>query len=217
MKYHNYIFFYVDKRFYDLSHLKQKQYSQEFLNCIKKQTSCITYSYTILGFKGQMQFFLWRQADSVEMLQDSLNILVHTSMGRYLHIAHTLLGFIRQTQYSEQSTVSIDTTRHGGKYLIIYPFTKQQSWHMLSFAKRNALMKGHIAIGRTYPQINQLLLYSFGIDDSEFIVSYEADDLTDFQTLVMDLRADKVRNYTRSDTPIFTGVYRTLEDMLSFL
>ncbi len=78
-------------------------------------------------------------------------------------------------------------------------------------------MGGHVSIGKKHDKISQLLLYSFGIDDSEFIVSYETDDLSAFQTLVMELRSDKVRSYTLKDTPIFTCIYKTPQEVLTFL
>jgi chlorite dismutase len=79
------------------------------------------------------------------------------------------------------------------------------------------LMAGHISVGRKYPQITQLLLYSYGVDDQEFIVSYETDDLSDFQSLVIELRSDAVREYTLNDTPIFTCIYKPLEEMINFI
>lgn len=88
---------------------------------------------------------------------------------------------------------------------------------MLDFEKRRKLMGGHVSIGKKYPQIEQVLLYSYGLDDQEFIVSYETDDLSLFQSLVMELRSDKVREYTLRDTPVFTCIYKTPEQVLDFL
>jgi chlorite dismutase len=159
----------------------------------------------------------WLQAKSVEEIQDFFNKLLHTDLGRYLKISYTLFGTTRPTQYSRGSSGHLDTTRKGGAYLIIYPFTKKYEWHTFDFKKRKELMEGHIAIGRNFPQITQLLLYSYGIDDQEFIVSYETDDLTDFQSLVIELRSDKVRAYTQSDTPIFTCIYKSFEEVLNYI
>ena len=217
MTYHNYIFFCIDKPYYDLSSQKKLKLKNEFFITVEKNPDIAYSSYTLLGFKGQIVFMLWLQADSPSTLQEQVNSLMQTSLGRYLCIRHTLFGAVRSSQYSVDKNDQRETKRHGGMYLIIYPFTKTQTWYNLSFAKRRLLMKGHIQIGHKYPQITQLLLYSIGIDDSEFIVSYETDDLLDFQTLVMDLRSDKVRNYTLKDTPIFTCIFRPLKETLNFI
>ncbi|HSW97667.1 MAG TPA: chlorite dismutase family protein [Candidatus Saccharimonadales bacterium] len=217
MTYHNYIFFTVDKSIHDLPKTKLAEYRKAFVAKIENTKDIIVYSYTLLGLKKENIFLLWIQSDSLEITQNFLNNLLHTEIGKYLHCSETLFGMTRPTQYSPGSTTHENTARKGGKYLIIYPFTKTQEWYMLDFQKRKELMKGHITIGRKYPQITQLLLYSYGIDDNEFIVSYETDSLADFQQLIIELRTDPVRNYTKKDTPIFTCIYRTLEETVHFI
>jgi chlorite dismutase len=216
MQYHNYIFFKVRPSFYDLSSTTQQNCKRLFLKAFKNEKKVITYTYTTLGLKVNTQFLLWFQANSIDEIQIFLNTLMHTKLGRYFRITHTLFGMTRPTEYSSGSG-HLDTGRKGGAYLTIYPFTKTYEWYTLSLEKRKELMKGHISIGRNYPQITQLLLYAYGVDDSEFIVSYEMDDLPAFQSLVIDLRSDKVRAYTAKDTPIFTCVYKTAEELLEFI
>jgi chlorite dismutase len=65
--------------------------------------------------------------------------------------------------------------------------------------------------------VRQLLAYSFGLDDQEFIVAYETDDLVAFQDLVRDLRATESRRSTVRDTPIVTGIHRPLGEILGLL
>ena len=79
------------------------------------------------------------------------------------------------------------------------------------------MMKGHMRIGHAYPQVRQLLAYSFGLDDQEFIVAYETDDLVAFQDLVRDLRATESRRATVRDTPIVAGIHRPLAEILQLL
>ncbi len=217
MTYHDYLFFSVRSSLRDLSPDLQDKYKKNFLKELQNEKKVITNSYVLTGLKDDFSLLLWMQSDRIENIQNFLTSLLHTKMGRYLQIRQTLLGTTRPTQYSSASSGHIDTERKGGAYLIIYPFTKTHEWYQLSFAKRKELMKGHIKIGRKHPQITQLLLYSYGIDDSEFIVSYETDDLREFQTLVMELRTDSVRSYTQQDTPVFTCVYKTPEEVLEFL
>ncbi|HSX09656.1 MAG TPA: chlorite dismutase family protein [Candidatus Saccharimonadales bacterium] len=217
MKYHSYIFFNVSSDLEKVIPSRQVTLKKAFLKELSKDKKVVTYTYATLGFKKNTSILIWFQSDSLESIQDLLNRLMHTKLGMYLKISYTLLGMTRPTKYSSASSSHLDTGRKGGAYLIIYPFTKTKEWHMLSFEKRKELMKGHIDIGRKFPQITQLLLYSYGVDDQEFIVSYETDDLPDFQSLVMELRSDKVREYTLSDTPIFTCIYKSPEEVLNYL
>lgn len=217
MTFHSYIFFSVHPSFRKMSQSDQKTQKKLFIKALQKEKNVLAYTYATLGFKADTAFLLWFQADSIEAIQLFLNKLIHTKLGTYLMINHTLFGMARPTQYSQQSTGHLHTERKGGKYLIIYPFTKNKEWYQLDFDTRRKLMGGHVGIGKKYPEIDQLLLYSFGVDDSEFIVSYEMDDLLHFQSLVMELRTDKVRAYTQKDTPIFTCIYKEFEEIQDFI
>lgn len=214
---HSYIFLVPAASFYSLSNAKQRLYKKSFLKELEREKGVIVYTYATLGLKVNSNMLLWLQSETIDEIQDFLNKLMHTELGTHLVITHTLFAMARPTQYSDKSTIHLRTKRKGGKYLIIYPFTKTKEWYMLDFDTRRKLMGGHVMIGKKYPQIQQVLLYSYGIDDSEFIVSYEMDDLSKFQSLVMELRSDKVREYTAKDTPIFTCIYKTPEKALEFL
>ena len=76
------------------------------------------------------------------------------------------------------------------------------------------MMMEHVKVGRKYGNIKQLLAYSFGIDDQEFIVAYETDDLIEFQDLVMELRETEARRYTLRDTPIITAIRGKPEEII---
>ena len=217
MIYHNYILLASDTSLHKVSKELLKSYQKEFLQEMAFDDKVVVHTYATLGLKVQSNILLWLQSDEVERIQVALNRLMHTKLGEHLQITYTLFGMIRPSQYSRQSVDHDDTGRKGGKYMIIYPFNKTQSWYMLDLEKRKELMKGHIQVGRKYPQISQLLLYSYGVDDNEFIVSYDTDDLLDFQKLVMELRSDPVREYTLKDTPIFTCIYKKPEEALEFL
>lgn len=126
---------------------------------------------------------------------------------------HALWGFTRPSQYTKtRSTQEIDpfeTSRM--PYLIVYPFVKTVEWYLMSREARQGMMNEHIRIGKQYPQITQLLLYSFGLQDQEFIVVYETDDLTLFSDLVYELRDSEARRFTERDTPLFTAIYHPPE------
>ena len=49
-------------------------------------------------------------------------------------------------------------------------------------------MDQHINVSEKYPQVTLNTTYSFGIDDQDFMLAFECDNLRDFQNLIMDLR-----------------------------
>ena len=129
----------------------------------------------------------------------------------------SLWGFTRPSQYSKaRSKQEIDPFSNERKpYLIIYPFSKTTEWYLMSRDARQGMMNEHIRIGKQHEDISQLLLYSFGLQNQEFVVVYETDDLTRFSDLVNELRDTEARRYTLWDTPLHTAIYHPSEETLA--
>jgi len=125
-----------------------------------------------------------------------------------LEPGHVLWGMTRPSEYSRaRSAQEIDPfAAERAPYLVMYPFTKTADWYLLGRETRQGMMNEHIRIGKQYREITQLLLYSFGLQDQEFVVVYETDDLAHFSRLVYELRDTEARRYTKADTPLHTGV-----------
>ncbi len=136
---------------------------------------------------------------------------------RFIRPTLTLWGFTKPSIYARgRPTRAIDPFSDARKtYLIIYPFVKTVNWYLMSRDARQGMMNEHIRTGRQYPEVAQLLFYSFGLQDQEFLVCYETDDLVRFSDLVAELRSQEGRRYTRQDTPIFTAVHHPAEDTLA--
>ncbi|MGD8319957.1 MAG: chlorite dismutase family protein [Gemmatimonadota bacterium] len=126
-----------------------------------------------------------------------------------LEPVHVLWGMTRPSEYSRsaKSAQEIDPfAPERAPYVVMYPFTKTADWYLLGRETRQGMMNEHIRIGKQYREITQLLLYSFGLQDQEFVVVYETDDLSHFSRLVYELRDTEARRYTKADTPLHTGV-----------
>jgi chlorite dismutase len=120
---------------------------------------------------------------------------------------------VKRPTEQEQSLFTGERSR----YLVVYPFTKTAEWYLLGQAARQGIMNEHMRVGHEYPQVRQLLAYSFGIDDQDFVVAYETDDLPAFSSLVRDLRGTESRRSTVRDTPIWTGIHRPMPEILGLL
>jgi chlorite dismutase len=134
----------------------------------------------------------------------------------WIDLKDSLWGFTRPSQYSKaRSKQEVDPFAPTRKqYLVIYPFSKTAEWYLMSREVRQGMMNEHIRIGKSYEDISQLLLYSFGLQDQEFVVVYETDDLARFSDLVNELRDTEARRHTSLDTPVHTAVYHPAEETL---
>jgi chlorite dismutase len=178
-----------------------------------------TYSYSTIGFKSDVDLLLWRKTDSPIAMQEMTALLLQSGIGNYLQPTHSLFGFTRTSVYTKRQTAqeqAIDEEQRG-TYLVVYPFSKTIEWYLMSKDARQGMMNEHMRIGHSYADVSQVLLYSTGLDDQEFIVAYETEDLARFQELVIDLRSTEARRYTLRDTPIVTAVRRPLHEALAMI
>jgi chlorite dismutase len=78
-------------------------------------------------------------------------------------------------------------------------------------------MQEHIRIGREYPGVDNHTTYCFGLDDQEFVVAFDTDDVGAFLDLVQRLRGTEASKYTARDTPSFTCIRTSVERALNAL
>ncbi len=219
--YHQYIFFAVNRAVHDLSPEIITTLKKEFISSVESEKQCTVFAYSLLGLKGETAFMLWIQSDDVHHAQEFVSRILKTKLATYLAITHTLFGIIGKSVYAKERKVhegDVPAPRSDrSPYLIIYPFTKTKEWHLLPLETRKTMMSEHMKIGFGYAHIRQQLLYAYGVDDHEFIVSYETESLEEFQQLVIALRASEGRRYTENDLPIFTCLYGALPDIIELL
>lgn len=176
-------------------------------------------SYSTVGLRTEGELLLWRMAERIEDVGETAADLLSSGIGRWMSPSLSMIGMTRPSQYVKRPTSQEQSlfTGERSKYLVVYPFVKSTEWYLAPAEERQEVMKGHMRVGHAYPQVRQLLAYSFGLDDQEFVVAYETDDLIAFQDLVRDLRATESRRSTTRDTPIVTGIHRPLGKILGLL
>ncbi len=177
--------------------------------------------YTVFPARSDTDFLVWSAWEASEDGRETEAAFTGyhaTSEGWRKHVRPTqsLWGYTRVSMYargkSEQDMDPFDDAR--ASYFVAYPFSKTKDWYLMSMDARQGQMNEHIKLGKGYPEIKQLLLYSFGVQDQEFVVAYEMENLPQFSKLVNELRATEARRHTLLDTPLITGIYRTPEEFV---
>jgi chlorite dismutase len=179
----------------------------------------VQHSYSTIGLRAQGELLLWRMAERLEDVEESAADLLASGIGRWFTPAISMIGLTRPSQYVKRPTAQEQSLFEGerSRYLVVYPFVKSTEWYLTPPDERQQVMRGHMGVGHRYPQVRQLLAYSFGLDDQEFIVAYETDDLVAFQDLVRELRETESRRATVRDTPLITAIHRPLREVLEML
>ncbi|HEY4160753.1 MAG TPA: chlorite dismutase family protein [Candidatus Saccharimonadales bacterium] len=218
--YHSYLFFHVANSYYQQPAAARAKQKAAFQKLLESQKDVSITAYTTLGFKPNTTFMLWAQAGDPAHIQALMHDILGTEFGQWLTLTYSYFGIIRNSTYSGRTGKPEQEIRQYADrkpYLILYPFTKTSDWYLLGFENRKSIMGQHIKTGVAHPDIRQCLLYSYGVDDYEFVVSYETQTLEEFQDLIMEMRETIGRKYTLSDTPMFTCLYKSLAELAEWL
>lgn len=172
----------------------------------------VRHLYQLHGLEGRADLLVWSACRSAAADRVAAFFADWTASFRgirpFAEARETLWGFTRPSPYTKtRSTQELDPFEGERRpWLVAYPFVKTSAWYQLDREARQQMMAGHIRAGTQYKEITQLLLYSFGVQDQEFVVVYEMDDPRRFSRLVQDLRETEARPYTERDAPLHAGL-----------
>jgi chlorite dismutase len=195
------------------------QTADELIAAVRKDSDVTTHSYSMVGLQPGADLLLWSLGPTLDSIEERSAAVLRSGMGRWMHVKESLLGIIQPSMYVKKPTPQEQSLFSGerSRYLIVYPFTKSSDWYLLGREARQGIMNEHMRVGHDYPQVRQLLANSFGLDDMDFLVAYETDDLPKFGELVRALRGTESRRSTVRDTPILTGIHRPVEEITVLL
>lgn len=193
--------------------------AEEFAAAVTAELEVTTFTYSTIGLKAGVDLLLWSLSPSLDALEEKGARALRSGIGAWMTVRHSFLGIIRPSQYVKRPTLQEQSLFSGerSRYLVVYPFTKSAEWYLLGPEERQKVMNEHMKVGHRYQQVRQLLAYSFGVDDMDFLVAYETDDLPAFGELVRELRGTESRRSTVRDTPILTGIHRPIAEITRLL
>jgi chlorite dismutase len=193
--------------------------AEELAGALAAGTEVTTFSYSTIGLEPGADFLLWSLAPSLDALEERAAGVLRSALGGWLTVRESFLGIIQPSQYVKKPTPQEQSLFSGerSRYLVVYPFTKTTDWYLQGREARQGIMNEHMRIGHDYPEIRQLLANSFGIDDMDFLVAYETDDLARFGELVRALRGTDSRRSTVRDTPLLVGIHRPFAEIATLL
>jgi len=213
----NFSFFQIDPKWRWMADLAKEESAKEVENVIKN--SGIKFrTYSTLGLRSDADFLFWFAAKSIEEIQSVISKLYLTVFGKYIIPTQTYVSCTRPSIYARKGrTIAFVAGNESKKYAVVYPFTKTREWYLLSKEDRQKMMDEHIDVSQKYPDIVLNTTYSFGIDDQDFMLAFETDDLRNFQDLIMDLRETKVSAYVKVDTPMLVCVKKDIIPLIGSL
>jgi chlorite dismutase len=173
-------------------------------------------AYSTVGTRGDTDLMLLSQSPALDDIHTFHVVLSQSGLARWASIPYSYLAMTKPSPYSDSESRQ-EICVSDRRYLFVYPLDKKREWYSLPMEERKRIMVNHIEVGRRHPEISINTAYSFGLDDQEFVVSFEGDEPGEFLDLVQELRPTESSAYTLRDTPIFTCVSMSLGRALDAL
>ena len=216
--YVKFTFFAVDPAWRRRSPEERSEDKREFAAaCAEFAESHFLRTYSLVGTRGDCDLMVRAIAPGLDPIHELHVLLNQSGLMRYARIAHSYLALTKESIYSDEPSPLAPRPGSDAAYLIVYPMWKKREWYALPEEERLRIMRGHIEVGRRHGTIDINTAYSFGLDDQEFVVSFNTDDPAEFLDLVQELRGTESSAYTDSETPIFTCISTSPERALDAL
>jgi chlorite dismutase len=195
---------------------ERAEHKREFLAaCEDFGSDHLLQSFSLVGTRGDADLMLLAEAENLDRIHEFHVVLAQSGLSKWCTQPYSFLGMRKGSEYSDEQRLVPRSFR--GKYVFVYPFVKTRAWYALPADERWRIMQGHITVGREYPEVDNHTTYSFGLDDQEFVVAFDTDDVGQFLDLVQRLRTTEASAYTLRDTPSFTCIAASLKRTLNAL
>lgn len=221
----NFSFFNLLPEWRRLPRTERDDHRFEFAEAIRKWNAPDTMkvlSYSLLGTRPDADLMLWGICYSITCLQEMASDLLRTRLAGYLKKPYSYLAMTRQSEYligdSERQQRLQGVERPGtSRYLFVYPLVRTRTWYMLPYEDRQRMMAEVVRLADEFPGMRAHVVYSFGLDDQDFVIAVESDDPGTYVERVMRLRETDASPFVQRDTPTFTCVQMPLEEALERL
>jgi chlorite dismutase len=162
--------------------------------------------YSTVGFRADSDLMLWLVGDTPDDVQDALVAFGRTRAGRALDVSWIFMGVTKPAEFSADHQPAFVKGDSPKKFLNVYPFVRTPEWYLLPREERAEMLIEHGVIGREYPDVLANTTSAFGINDWEWILAFEADELDRIVDCIRRLRDAQARRYTKEEIPFVTGI-----------
>lgn len=178
-------------------------------------------SFAVLGHKADLGFLalgpdLWR----LRALQTGVQAAGLTVTDSYVSLTEVSEYAHGMPEEAKRPRLYPQLPPEGKTAFCFYPMSKRrnvgQNWFAEPYERREELMKGHGATGRTFAgRIVQLITGSAGLDDFEWGVTLFGNRPDDLKDVVYTMRFDEASAIYAEFGPFYTGMVAGVDEVLA--
>jgi peroxiredoxin len=174
-------------------------------------------AYDVSALRADADLLIWWHASTAEQIQSAYSRFRRTGLGRHLRPVWSVMALHRPAEFNKSHIPAFLAEEESRAYVCVYPFVRSYEWYLLEDAERRALLAEHGQMAREYPDVRANTVASFALNDFEWILAFEADELHRIVDLMRHLRGSETRRHVREEVPFYTGTRRTISEIVNSL
>jgi chlorite dismutase len=161
--------------------------------------------YDLSGMRGDADLMVWWHAERIESLQAAYKGLLRTRLGAGLVPVWSSAALHRPAEFNKSHIPAFLADEEARGYVCVYPFVRSYDWYVIDDDERRDMLREHGQMARDFPDVRANTIASFALNDYEWILAFEADELHRIVDLMRELRGSRARLHVREEVPFFTG------------
>jgi chlorite dismutase len=173
--------------------------------------------YDLQGLRADADYMFWWVAPNSDDLQDMYARFRRVRLGRCSEPVWSVMALHRPAEFNKSHIPAFVAEEEPRAYVSVYPFVRSYQWYLLDPAERRRLLAEHGMMGREYPDVRANTVPCFSLNDYEWILAFEADELHRIVDLMRHLRGSEARLHTRVEIPFYTGRRKAVHELVASL
>jgi hydrogen peroxide-dependent heme synthase len=161
--------------------------------------------YDVQGLRADADYMFWWIAPSPDDLQETYARFRRTGLGRVSEPVWSVMALHRPAEFNKSHLPAFLADEEPRAYVSVYPFVRSYEWYLLEDPERRSMLAEHGIMAREYPDVRANTVACFALNDYEWMLAFEADELHRIVDLMRHLRGADARRHTRVEIPFFTG------------
>ncbi|MDX6332677.1 MAG: hydrogen peroxide-dependent heme synthase [Streptosporangiaceae bacterium] len=173
--------------------------------------------YDLQGLRADADYMFWWHAPSSDDLQEMYARFRRTALGRASEPVWSAMALHRPAEFNKSHVPAFLAEEEPRAYVSVYPFVRSYEWYLMDASQRRELLAEHGKMAREYPDVRANTVACFSLNDYEWMLAFEADDLHRIVDLMRHLRGARARLHTRVEIPFYTGRRKPVHELIASL
>ncbi len=174
-------------------------------------------SYDVQGLRADADLMFWWIAPNSDDLQEMYARFRRTRLGRACEPVWSVMALHRPAEFNKSHVPAFLAGEAPKDYVCVYPFVRSYEWYLLEDGERRAMLAEHGQMAREYPDVRANTVACFALNDYEWMLAFEADELHRIVDLMRHLRGASARRHTRVEIPFYTGRRKPISELVASL